>query len=192
MTVQPSSPSSGSSSTSSSLMTNWGFVQKESGDVCKGHQWAERRHYRNKTPDSAGWTMEGDLRNCCRTYIVSATTRRYAPPPGFLKLRLCPFLVLVACKCIGGEVANLKAGILTQEVRIWHPVGKRREKREIFTSKICHIHSFVLLSCCWIVYEMGLYQHLVVSAAFTRTPRPQNGWWAVRGHQNSRISIQMN
>lgn len=59
-----------------------------------------------------------------RTWKVSAATCWHPPSPRVFKLCLWPFLVLIACECIRGEVADLKARILAQEVRKWHPVDK--------------------------------------------------------------------
>lgn len=119
MTVHPSWPSSGSSSTSSSLMVNWGFIQKVSGNIRSVYEWADQR--RDK---------ERFRRNCSRTYIVSAAARRHPSPPGFFILCLRPFLELVACEGIRREVTDLEAGELAQEVREWHPVDKRDQQSE--------------------------------------------------------------
>lgn len=67
---------------------------------------------------------EGRVLKTGCTWIVSAATSWHAPPPSVFKLWLCPLLVLVACEGIRGEVADLKARILAQEVKKWHPVEK--------------------------------------------------------------------
>lgn len=119
MTVHPSWPSSGSSSTSSSLMVNWGFIQKVSGNSRSEYWWAGQQHNKKRL-----------RRDCSRTYIVSAAACWHPSPPGFFKLRLCPFLELIAWEGIRGEVTNLEAGVLAQEVRKWHPVDKCDQQNE--------------------------------------------------------------
>lgn len=69
-----------------------------------------------------------------RTWIVSAATSWHAPSPCVFKLWLCPFLELIACECIRGEVADLKARILAQEVRKWHPVDKTVRGKSNFSA----------------------------------------------------------
>lgn len=119
MTVHPSWPSSGSSSTSSSLMVNWGFIQKVSGNSSGGNRWADQERDKERL-----WWI------CSRTYVVSAATRRHPYPPGFFELRLCPFLELIAWEGIRCEVTDLEAGVLAQEVRKWHPVDKHDQLNE--------------------------------------------------------------
>lgn len=122
------------------------------------------------------------------TWIVPAATRWHSPSPRLFKLSLCPFLVLITRKCIRGEVADLKARILAQEVRKWHPMGRRGKGRNLKNGTY-HIHTFNLLP---LEEKKSPEEEEDVSAMFTRTPRPQSGWSAVPGHHGSHISTQMN
>lgn len=55
------------------------------------------------------------------TRVVPATSRSGAPPPVPVHLGELPLLVAIAGEGIGGQVADLQAGIVPQEVAERHP-----------------------------------------------------------------------
>lgn len=154
MKVQPSWPSSGSSSTSSSLITNWGFIQKLSGKEGGG-----------EAASPLGKTVEP-----LHTWVVPAAASRRTPSPRVFELCLRPLFVVVPCERIWGEVADLEAGILAQEVGKWHPVDQ--QQGNYFGEE-----------------QTGEEQAWL---RFTRTRHPPSGWSVSPCRRRSRISTRWN
>lgn len=61
------------------------------------------------------------------TGVVPAAASGGPHPPRALELGEVPAPSLAARQRVGGQVADVKAGKVTQEVRVGHPAGGREE-----------------------------------------------------------------
>lgn len=64
------------------------------------------------------------------TWVVPAAASGGTDPPHAFKLVVAPTADLITGQRVGRQVADVKAGKLTQEVGVGHPAAGREQKRK--------------------------------------------------------------